>query len=983
MKKFLVSLFSILLVFTSFSPYIAKAEGEKPEQESLTRIQLLSEVEVFGDDGELPVGSISEEAVLYAHIIAEDQLKIQWGDGEAIVYSSEYEILPDPEDITDEPIEFLPNDEVELTSDGYIYALHVLEGEENPAHIATILAGGNYPIMTEEDVTYVMVGGTIGVLSMTPPKDSESEEEEPSAEPEQEGVETEPEQEGAADVPEEELLPADRDEEKQSDSTVDNMDKGKLAEEPVKDTSSSDKVLDVASVNEFSSTDKYFKAVQDNVHIYQNFDGKLVAVGYVFQGQEYERIRNYGSWHEVKFGNGKGYVWKAATEPSNGTSIKNKSSKVSSSKTITMTQNLQVYDNSAGPLVPFASIQKGATINIVRKMGSWYEVNFSGREGYIYHTGVRESFVASDKFFKVMQNNVHVYQNVNGKLVTRGYLEKDQEYERVRDYGSWHEIRIGNGLAYVWKEATNPSNGSSIKNKSTKANSSQTIKIIQNLQVYDNSAGPLVPFARIDAGQNIHIIRKMGSWYEINYAGRFGFIYYTGVQVDFAASDKYFQPTENNVLVNMRVNGKLTGVGRLIKGQEYERIRDYGSWHEIKMGNDVGYVWKEATIPSSGSSIRQTLQTKQDTRVKVQIKGPLTVYDNSSGKLVSFGTFSQPVSISVVSDYGSWYEINYAGRRGYISKSSVEMETFKLVNPRQNYSYNQMVSDLHSLKVMYPDLIQLITIGKSVDGRDIYAVRLGKGQTEILLSGSQHAREHMTTNLMMEMLETYTTSMHTGTSFAGFNTKSVLQNASIWFVPMINPDGVMLVQQGAKSAKNPQQVLSINKNNPDFSAWKANIRGVDLNRQYPANWNRINSPSAPANKNYKGKTPLSEPEALAMYRFVLSRDFKTLMDYHSSGELIYWYYEQSGAQYDRDYKLAQDMARITGYNAVDPRLTPGDGAFSDWFTMHYKRPGFTPEISPYVYERPVPIGNFNTIWSQNKAIGLFLADEAYKNRDKR
>ncbi|TYS76260.1 hypothetical protein FZC85_23675, partial [Rossellomorea aquimaris] len=139
MKKFLVSLFSILLVFTSFSPYIATAEGEKPEQESLTRIQLLSEVEVFLGDGELPVGTISEEVVLYAHIIAEDQLEIQWGEGEAIVYSSEYEVLPDSEDTTNDQIEFLQNDEVDLTSDGYIYALHdVLEGEETPAHIATI-----------------------------------------------------------------------------------------------------------------------------------------------------------------------------------------------------------------------------------------------------------------------------------------------------------------------------------------------------------------------------------------------------------------------------------------------------------------------------------------------------------------------------------------------------------------------------------------------------------------------------------------------------------------------------------------------------------------------------------------------------------------------------------------------------------------------------------------------------------------------------
>ena len=58
-----------------------------------------------------------------------------------------------------------------------------------------------------------------------------------------------------------------------------------------------------------------------------------------------------------------------------------------------------------------------------------------------------------------------------------------------------------------------------------------------------------------------------------------------------------------------------------------------------------------------------------------------------------------------------------------------------------------------------------------------------------------HAREHMTTNVLMEMIDNYTVAYRKSSSFAGYNVKSTLNKTSIWFVPMMNPDGVTLVQK--------------------------------------------------------------------------------------------------------------------------------------------------------------------------------------------
>ncbi|WP_078555855.1 M14 family metallopeptidase [Bacillus alkalicellulosilyticus] len=302
----------------------------------------------------------------------------------------------------------------------------------------------------------------------------------------------------------------------------------------------------------------------------------------------------------------------------------------------------------------------------------------------------------------------------------------------------------------------------------------------------------------------------------------------------------------------------------------------------------------------------------------------------------------------------------------------------KVVNAKvQNYSYEQMRKDIQSLQAMYPYLVETRVIGKSLDNRNIYAVKLGHGETEVFFNASNHAREHMTTNVVMKMMDEYAFAYSTANSFNGYDVRKVLDQTSIWFVPMWNPDGVTLVQQGpqALSSKLAQEAIRINGGSRNFSGWKANARGVDLNRQFPALWNTItDNPGRPSPSHYKGPKPLSEPEVIAVYNFVLSRDFKTAVSYHSSGEVIYS--RQPG-------HVALLVSRKTGYPIIDLTRSTSGGGFSDWFVLFHKKPGITPEISPFVGPRPVPVSNWDRVWRQNDTVGLLVAVEAYQNRNNR
>ncbi|MGD6778622.1 M14 family zinc carboxypeptidase [Sutcliffiella horikoshii] len=311
----------------------------------------------------------------------------------------------------------------------------------------------------------------------------------------------------------------------------------------------------------------------------------------------------------------------------------------------------------------------------------------------------------------------------------------------------------------------------------------------------------------------------------------------------------------------------------------------------------------------------------------------------------------------------------------YAIKGKSFASNTKVVNPKvQNYTFAQMEKDINALEKMYPHLVKKVIIGKSLDGRNLYAVRLGSGETEVLFNASAHAREHMTTSVIMNMLDEYAFAYVRGNNYGGFNLREVLDRTSIWFVPMNNPDGVTLVQQGpdALSGTLAKNAIHINGGSKNFTSWKANARGVDLNRNYPSLWKTVtNNPGRPSESHYKGPMPLSEPETQAMYNFILSRNFKTLVDYHSSGEVLY-------------ARLPGHIERIvsqkTGYRIIDETFFTSGGDLPTWFTLELGMPGLTPEISPYVGNRPVPVSNWDSIWVKNGSVGLMVADEAYRNR---
>lgn len=251
------------------------------------------------------------------------------------------------------------------------------------------------------------------------------------------------------------------------------------------------------------------------------------------------------------------------------------------------------------------------------------------------------------------------------------------------------------------------------------------------------------------------------------------------------------------------------------------------------------------------------------------------------------------------------------------------------------------------------------SIGESALSQRIPYIYVGKDKKNcIIVQGAIHAREHITALLVVctakYMLQRSDLALYGG----------------IYFIPMVNPDGVRLCQEGVNfisdaSARN--HLIALNGGSGDFSLWKANARGVDLNVNFDANWSKgSQNVFAPAPQNYVGKNPFSEKESKCLADFTHRIMPKATISYHCKGEVVYWRYNQDKIRLWRDYRIAKGIAKATGYALAES--ADSHGGYKDWCIDKLKIPSYTIEVGSDEYEYPYPYEDFFNILHKNQDI---------------
>lgn len=295
---------------------------------------------------------------------------------------------------------------------------------------------------------------------------------------------------------------------------------------------------------------------------------------------------------------------------------------------------------------------------------------------------------------------------------------------------------------------------------------------------------------------------------------------------------------------------------------------------------------------------------------------------------------------------------------------------------RERYDFISLKWQMITLNKCYP-FLQIYTIGKSVNQLPLYALRLGCGPRKIHINASHHGNEWITTFILMRCIEILCSALKNGESLYGMEVKTLLQRVTYDFVPMVNPDGVMLALEGKKSQYFTEAHLKWNEGNPDFTRWKANARGVDLNRNYDAGflaYQHITKVHTPYFAYYQGPFPESEPESKALADLTRRQQYDLVLAYHTQGEVIYWTYDNEYVATAKEY--AKMFEEVSGYILEEPDPLAASGGYKDWFIKTFKKPGFTIECG--LGENPISISQSDEIIERTLPILLLAAKDIRK-----
>lgn len=290
-----------------------------------------------------------------------------------------------------------------------------------------------------------------------------------------------------------------------------------------------------------------------------------------------------------------------------------------------------------------------------------------------------------------------------------------------------------------------------------------------------------------------------------------------------------------------------------------------------------------------------------------------------------------------------------------------------------NFSSNVVYENLNSLREQYP-FFQTGSAGKSILGKDIPFVRIGRGQKEVFYSAAIHANEWITSIILLEFMHQYCEAIQNNSTIWGFSARRLFESVSIYIMPIVNPDGVDLVTgalpPSSESYQQAQEIANNFPNLPFVEGWKANIRGVDLNLQFPAGWQNARQIkysqgfNRPAPRDFVGYGPLTEPESLAIYNFTLQHNFRVVLAYHSQGEVIFWQFQNYNPP-DALF-IGNQFSNVSGYSLEQTPFNSSFAGYKDWFIQNYNRPGFTIEVG--LGNNPLPLTQFAKIYNDNLGI---------------
>lgn len=275
----------------------------------------------------------------------------------------------------------------------------------------------------------------------------------------------------------------------------------------------------------------------------------------------------------------------------------------------------------------------------------------------------------------------------------------------------------------------------------------------------------------------------------------------------------------------------------------------------------------------------------------------------------------------------------------------------------------------------YPDILRLEVLGYTNGDNPIYVLIMTQNPEDVssknktyvskmhfFIEGGIHSRENVSPIMLLKIIETYAKDYQDESLLKEVNMKSYLSENVLHILPLTNPDGYDLSNFGLSALTYKARQLATKNDLRPYEDLKANINGVDLNRNFPSVYYDINDDqfkdiwnlkdnafvsNDPSGSFYPGDYPASEIETKILMDYIIAYDFRNYLSFHSRGEIIYYYKWMLSQHHNKQSKtLAEGISEDGGngyapyYGGIEESST---GYLTDYSAMVTLKPSVTIE----------------------------------------
>lgn len=257
------------------------------------------------------------------------------------------------------------------------------------------------------------------------------------------------------------------------------------------------------------------------------------------------------------------------------------------------------------------------------------------------------------------------------------------------------------------------------------------------------------------------------------------------------------------------------------------------------------------------------------------------------------------------------------------------------------YDYTFVRNTVWALKTKYP-FIRVSSIGKSVNGRDIFAVEIGKSELpKTLYIAGAKGSHFVPSAILLKFLSVYCEAIIRRGELSGIDISRTLSQKGIAAIPLLNPDGREIAARGfAFAGENAGKLERLCAG--EYKQFDANARGVEVCENFDTDFEQRKKAEqskgiyGPAGSGYAGSAAFSEPEAASLRQYCTTKKFCYCVQLLSGGGEIMWRDEKTVPP--STAQMARILAASSGY-ALEAEIGPAsDGVFRRWFSREFQRP---------------------------------------------